>query len=69
MDGGWRLTMKQVNETPRCLDVYEIEGLLQRLEEANALLEVIQKGLSDYLTVKRIHFPRFFFLSDDELKY
>ena len=67
VDGGWRLTMKQVNETPRCLDVYEIEGLLQRLEEANALLEVIQKGLSDYLTVKRIHFPRFFFLSDDEL--
>ena len=67
VDGGWRLTMKQVNETPRCLDVYEIDGLLQRLEEANGLLEVIQKGLSNYLTVKRIHFPRFFFLSDDEL--
>ena len=67
VDGGWRLTMNQINESPGCRKVYKIDGLLQRLEEANSLLETIQKGLSDYLMVKRIHFPRFFFLSDDEL--
>jgi len=41
--------------------------LLERWQEGNRFLELVQKGLSDYLETKRAGFPRFYFLSNDEL--
>ena len=42
-------------------------GLLDNLNEMNTKLEEIQKSLDMYLETKRQIFPRFYFISNDDL--
>ena len=67
VDNTWRVSMAQTFQEPSCVKVARRPGFLESLVEANAKLEQIQKGLNDYLETKRLAFPRFFFLSNDEL--
>lgn len=67
VDKSWREIMSETASDPRILSVIKIPSLLNKLSESNILLEDIQKGLNEYLEKKRLFFPRFFFLSNDEL--
>ena len=67
VDRTWRDIMQGLQEDSSCISIGKKEGMIDRLEQASKLLDLIQKGLSDYLNTKRVFFPRFFFLSNDEL--
>ena len=67
VDNFWKEEMKRVNEDNNALKAGTKPGLREKFQKHNATLDVIQKSLEDYLETKRVEFPRFYFLSNDEL--
>ncbi|XP_069499778.1 dynein axonemal heavy chain 12 [Ambystoma mexicanum] len=67
VDRNWREIMKHCAKDPKVLAATSLTGLLEKLQDSNALLDKIMKGLNAYLEKKRLFFPRFFFLSNDEM--
>ncbi|OQS02753.1 dynein heavy chain, partial [Thraustotheca clavata] len=68
VDKNWKTTMIRTNDDPACLRAVENGSeMLDQFKASNQLLEEIQKSLEDYLETKRMAFPRFYFLSNDEL--
>jgi dynein heavy chain len=68
VDKMWKTIMKQTNENPRVIaSIDDGSSLLEKFQQANETLESVQKSLEDYLETKRMAFPRFYFLSNDEL--
>lgn len=60
----WELSISSVNSQ---LFFLNISGLLEKLTAMNIKLEEIQKALDLYLETKRQIFPRFYFLSNDDV--
>jgi dynein heavy chain len=67
VDKNWRATMTNAQRNPNALKFCANEKLLMIFTESNKFLDMVQKGLSDYLETKRSVFARFYFLSNDEL--
>ena len=67
VDSTWRHIINTAKQCPNILITCSKEGLKEKFQEANKNLEIVQKGLADYLEKKRSNFARFYFLSNDEL--
>ncbi|GMH32442.1 hypothetical protein BSKO_00276 [Bryopsis sp. KO-2023] len=65
VDGFGREIMAATHEAPRAITIAREKERLEKLVECNE--HAIQKGLAAYLEKKRLYFPRFFFLSNDEM--
>ncbi|KAI5104428.1 dynein heavy chain 2, axonemal isoform X1 [Silurus meridionalis] len=63
----WKDIMDRLNKDKNVLRGTQLQGLPEKLSEMNSKLEEIQKSLDMYLETKRQIFPRFFFLSNDDL--
>ncbi|XP_077988088.1 dynein axonemal heavy chain 2-like [Glandiceps talaboti] len=67
VNSNWKVIMVRLNKDNNALRGTHHKGLLETLNEMNTKLEEIQKSLDMYLETKRQIFPRFYFLSNDDL--
>ena len=63
----WLIALLYWNGIEQAIKFCANEKLLERFQESNKFLELVHRGLANYLETKRSTFPRFYFLSDDEL--
>jgi dynein heavy chain len=59
--------MRKTNMTPKIMKLAKWQNLLEKLIEISETLDHIEHQLEGFLEQKRMSFPRFYFLSNDEL--
>ena len=67
IDKSFKVIMAATSKNPNVVDACTADNRLAVLNGLSDRLDNCQKSLSDYLDTKRCAFPRFFFISDDEL--
>ena len=63
----WKGIIDTVQAGLKVIDLCKVPGLLQKLKENGELIDAIQNSLALFLDEIRNIFPRFYFLSNDEL--
>lgn len=59
--------MRRCYKMPLALPIMTDANVLKIMKYNNACLEQVNRSLNSYLEMKRVSFPRFYFLSNDEL--
>ena len=67
VDRFWKKLMRLIVEVPAVLNCLNIDNLYENFVKNNGQLDQILKCIETYLETKRMAFPRFYFLSNDEL--
>jgi len=67
VDSSWKAIMLKAEKNPLAISICTDTDLLKTLIKNNQQLEQIMLYLEAYLESKRVIFPRFYFLSNDEL--
>lgn len=67
IDKLFRKIMTETTKNPQVVDACHAQNRHEDLQTISTGLEKCQKSLNDYLDSKRNAFPRFFFISDEEL--
>ncbi|KAJ8866811.1 hypothetical protein PR048_032672, partial [Dryococelus australis] len=67
VDGTYKRIMYSVHKEPNVLLTAGTEEVMELLEDCVRKLETISNGVNAYLEKKMLFFPRFFFLSNDEI--
>ncbi|KAM6166251.1 LOW QUALITY PROTEIN: dynein axonemal heavy chain 14 [Erethizon dorsatum] len=63
----WKERMSKIQNKLDALQITTSAGVLEILQNCNIRLEHVKKSLEDYLEIKRMIFPRFYFLSNADL--
>ena len=67
VNASYKGIMSRIAANPNALVCCQFPGYLAQLESMDESLEQIQRALDQYLENKRQQFPRFYFLSNDDL--
>ena len=63
----WRMLMIETSRSPLVRKICLAPGRLDALRAKNAALSNLQRELDGYLETKRVIFPRFYFLTNEEI--